>query len=85
MDYMVNVHIPEVLATGMFTGHKMFRLLTRFDEEKGTTYNVQYYLNNIQDYYSYQELHAPALKDDMLQQFGSKFMTFRTLLEEVTG
>lgn len=84
LAYMLSTHIPEVLATGMFTGHKFLRLISKFEEEKGITYNVQYYLSDMDNYYTYQQDYAPALKDDMSEKFGNRFMSFRTLLEEVT-
>lgn len=83
LRFMQHTHIPDVLNTGLFSGHKMYKLLTRFEGETGTTYNIQYYLNSLSDYEKYQEEFAPALQKDVIDRYDGKFMTFRTLLEEV--
>ena len=41
LAWMRETHIPEVLATGLFTGHSLLRVLTT-DAEEGITYSVQY-------------------------------------------
>ncbi len=83
VEWMRTVHIPEVLSTGLFTGHRFLRLLSRFEEETGTTYAVQYYMRTADDYEKYRNDHAPALQAKTVNKFAGGFMAFRTLLEEV--
>jgi hypothetical protein len=81
--WMLNEHIPQVLATGMFHSHKMFKVLSRFPEETGTTYSIQYFLDNIERFETYKAEFAPALRQMTLDKFGERFTAFRTVLEEI--
>jgi len=83
LEWMLNVHIPKVLDTGLFRSWKMFRVITRFDEETGTTYSVQYMLDNLDKYDMYRTLYAPTLQQETFDKYGERFTAFRTLLEEV--
>jgi hypothetical protein len=86
LEWLLNEHIPNVLATGMFESYRMFKVLNRFPEETGTTYSIQYMLKNMADYELYRTMYSPALQDETLERFGdriSKIVTFRTLLEEI--
>jgi hypothetical protein len=83
LEWMLNEHIPKVIETGLFQSHRMFRLLTRYEEETGTTYSVQYLLKNMADYEIYRTLYAPPLQQETHDKFGEKILAFRTLMEEV--
>ena len=83
IDWMQNVHIPMVIDTGMFLSHKMFWLLTRFDDETGTTYSVQYQLKDLESFEKYRTEFAPALQQETMKKFGDRFNAFRTIMEEV--
>lgn len=82
LAFMREKHIPDVLNTGLFHGHKMYRIMEQ-DEQDGVTYSVQYHLNNITDYFTYQNDYAPKLQEEHSKLFGEKFVAFRTLLREV--
>jgi hypothetical protein len=81
LAWMKNIHIPEVMDTGHFTGHKMFKVL--LNKEEGTSYSVQYFAKNMAELQLYQALHAPELQARHRQQFGDGAVSFRTVLEEV--
>lgn len=49
LEWMKSKHIPDVLATGLFIDNKIFRIITD-DNEEGSTYSIQYYLNSMNDY-----------------------------------
>ena len=82
MQWMKEVHIPEMLATGKFTEAKMCRVMV--DEEMGgLTYSVQYTTkdkNTLEQYYIED---AERLRQDGMDRFGGKFVAFRTELEMV--
>ncbi len=82
-QWMKNVHIPEVLATGRFTGFKFLRLLNEVPDATGNTYAIQYYAENIGQIETYLDTEAPAMRKSHDEAFGSKFVAFRTVLEEV--
>ncbi|MDX1314183.1 MAG: DUF4286 family protein [Eudoraea sp.] len=80
LEWMRNVHIPDMLATGKFTEAKMSRVLV--DEEMGgITYSVQYTALNRESLQRYYDEDAPRLRRDTQELFGDKFVAFRTELE----
>lgn len=81
--WMREVHIPEVISTGLMHGYRMLRLLTRQPDETGVTYNIQYTLQSLEDYERYQAEFAPALQQKTAAKFPGKFVAWRTLLEEI--
>ena len=82
LRWMREVHIPDVMRTGHFTEHRMFRVLA--DEDSGGgTYSIQYSCPAMDDFLSYEAQHAPRLRAEHSQRYGSKFVAFRTLLEAV--
>lgn len=47
INWMKTVHIPEVMQTGCFNGHKFLRLLNENPEATGVTYAIQYFLDSV--------------------------------------
>ncbi len=82
LKWMKSKHIPDVLNTGFFYDHKIFRLLD-VDQTDGVTYAIQYFCNNMEDYNEYQKMHAPALQKEHASRYQNKFVAFRTLLQQV--
>ena len=78
--WMIEIHIPDVLKTGLFTGYQMQRILTE-GSEGGTTYAIQYTMPNMNSYKDYEKNHAPKLQEDHTKKFNGKFGAFRTLME----
>ena len=84
LQYMRTKHIPDVLKTGMFVSHRMFKVL--HDQEDGTiSYSIQYFAKSIEHVNQYLEVFAPVLIEQHKQRFANKHVAFRTLLEEITG
>jgi Domain of unknown function (DUF4286) len=82
LKWMKEVHIPDVMKTGMFIENKILRLLG--DEDSGgTTYAIQYTCATMEDYDRYRTAFAPALQKATTEKFKDKFVAFRTLLETV--
>ena len=81
LKWMQKEHIPDVLSTGLFTGYRICRLLDVEDE--GSTYSIQYSCNSLVEYNAYRTNHAPQLQREILDKFGDRFTTFRTLLEVI--
>ena len=80
---MKETHIPEVLATGRFTGSKFLRLLNEVPDATGNTYAIQYYAENIGQLEAYLDNEAAGLRKRHNDAFGAKIVAFRTVLEEV--
>jgi hypothetical protein len=81
-DWMKNKHIPDVLATGLFTDNKIFRIKSP-DDESGITYSIQYFCNSMEEYEKYQNEFAPKLQSEHTEKYKDKFVAFRTIMEEV--
>lgn len=73
-------HIPEVLATGNFTGAKLTRVLVK-EELGGVTYSVQYRAKSREALDNYYQNDAEKLRQDGLSRFADKLLSFRTELE----
>jgi hypothetical protein len=84
LDFMTNHHIRDVMNTGMFTENRMYKVLG--DEDSGgTTYSIQYLCETMEKFRQYEDIYAPALRNDHDSRFRNKFVAFRTLLEKVDG
>ncbi len=82
LKWMQEVHVPDVMRTGMFLENRIFRVLA--DEDSGgKTYAIQYFCENMEAYEIYRDQFAPALQNDASSRYGDKFVAFRTLLEVV--
>lgn len=82
LQWMKETHIPNVLRTGMFVSHKIYKVL--HDQEDGTTsYSIQYFAETIEHVTRYLEVFAPVLIEEHRKRFHDKHVAFRTLLEEV--
>ena len=81
LKWMQDVHIPDVLKTGLFLDCRICRLL--LEEETGVTYTFQYTANSIDDYHQYQKEHAPLLQKEHNDRFKDKFVAFRSLMEVI--
>lgn len=80
LQWMQQVHIPAVMATGCFVRFQLVRLLET-DEEEGPTYAVQYYANSMEAYEQYLHKHANALRLEAMQLWGNQFIAFRSLMQ----
>jgi Domain of unknown function (DUF4286) len=83
MIWMQHKHIPEMLATGKFSSARMVRVLIE-EEMGGTTYSVQYTTDSKETLQKYYQEDAPKLRDEALQLFGDKILSFRTELELIS-
>ena len=80
LTWMRNVHIPDVLKTGLFIENKLFRVLS-VEEHEGYTYSIQYFLKTMEEYEEYKQNYAPALQAEYKKRYEGRFAAFRTLLE----
>ncbi|MHA4893415.1 DUF4286 family protein [Pedobacter sp. PWIIR3] len=81
LKWMQEIHIPEVMATGLFVSSRLLKVIDSPNE--GVTYCAQYVAENMDDYLSYQEKFAPALQTDLNDKFANQIVAFRTLMEYV--
>ena len=79
LQWMKDIHIPEVMETGFFLENKICRLMV--DDE--ITYAIQYTCENMDKLNKYQEKYAPKIQEKHTSRYKGKFGAFRTLLEIV--
>lgn len=82
LEWMKNIHIPEVMRTGIFSEFRFLKVLSN-DESGGQTYSVQYTCLNMERFEQYEAIYAPILRNETIKRYGDKFIAFRTLLETV--
>jgi hypothetical protein len=81
LNWMKSVHVPDVMATGLFTESKILKVLS--EEDEGNTFSFQYYFNKMEDYNKYKNEFAPKLQKDVADKYAGRFAAFRTLLEVI--
>jgi len=82
LDWQKNVHIPEIMATGLFSDYKFFRLLHQ-DDAMGITYVIQYLSSSIDNYKKYIEEFATPLSKKAFAKWSDQFISFHTVMEIV--
>lgn len=82
LAWLLEEHIPQVLATGCFTTYQLVRLL-EVDDSEGPTYAIQYRAASRADYDRYMEGHATELRSRSYAKWGDRFMAFHSVMEVV--
>lgn len=83
IQWMQEVHIPEVMSTGFFQEHRLMRMLSEVEDATGKTYAIQYMANSLDELETYLNTSAPKLQKASIIRYGTKMAAFRTVLEEV--
>lgn len=82
LHWMQTFHIPNVMRTGCFVTHKIYKVLTH-DDPQSVSFAIQYIANTMDRLQEYFDKHAPALRQEVKDKFGEKQVSYRTVLEEV--
>ena len=80
LQWMLDIHIPEVLGTGCFYKHQLVKILDT-DETEGITYAVQYYAESQSAYEDYISNYAGNFRKAISDKWGEQVYSFRTLME----
>ncbi|TNE46605.1 MAG: DUF4286 family protein [Deltaproteobacteria bacterium] len=80
-QWMEDVHIPDVLATGYFLNASIFQQLEPPAEEGRSAYQIRYTCQSLNDLESYQANSAAALQADHTQRYQGRFAASRTILQ----
>ncbi len=81
--WMKDTHIHEILHTGYFNNHRMFKVKIPTSLEGESTYIIQYECSSIDDYITYAENEASKLQAEYASKFAGKVTTARTVLETI--
>jgi len=83
LTWMLEKHIPSVIATGYFQGWHMSRLIDPPPEGHTLTFNLQYECKDWQAYIQYKDNCATKLQEEHQDKFKGRFVAIRTLLERI--
>ncbi len=79
--WMLHEHMPELLATGLFSECRLSRLADTDDEDDSPTYSAQYTCPSRAEYERYIAQHAAAMRQKGLDKFGGGFVAFRSVMD----
>lgn len=79
LKWMREIHIPDVMKTGLFLEHKFCRIFE--DDPDGVTYAIQYFTKNMEDFQRYQTEFAADLQKEHTERYKDMYVAFRTLME----
>ena len=83
LEWMRDIHIPQMLATGKFSAAKLVRVLVE-EQMGGVTYAVQFTTDSKETLERYYHEDAPALRLESQKLFADKALSFRTELELIS-
>jgi Domain of unknown function (DUF4286) len=81
VEYMNQVHVPDVLKTGCFSECRFHKVVGGEADE--VAYVLQYRCRSLADYHRYRDHFAPALQKEHTDRFAGKFRGSRQVLEEL--
>jgi hypothetical protein len=82
VNWMRDIHIPEVMATACFSSYR-FLHLEGYDDEEGFTYAIQYACPSRALFDIYQVEHAPLMQQKYKEIFDGQIVVFRTILKMI--
>ncbi len=82
LQWIKNVHMPEVIQTKCFTSASILQLLET-DETEGCTYVVQYFAESKSMYNNYIEKFAPLMRQKNFDKWGNQFIAFRSVMQQL--
>ncbi len=83
LEWLQDVHIPEILETGCFTSTGILQLLET-DDSEGPTFAVQYMAESKGLYNQYMEKFAGIMRKRALDKWGDKIIAFRSLMKVIS-
>lgn len=81
LQWMREVHVPDVMNTGCFLSNKIMRLKDPIQD--GNTYSFQYFADTDEILAHYLEVYAPTLRADVDRKFANQYLAFRTILDVI--
>lgn len=79
LQWMLDIHIPEMLGTGCFYKHQLVKVLAE-DDSDGATYAIQYYAENMARFNEYEAKYANGFRKEIRQRWGDEALSFNTLM-----
>ena len=79
--WMQDVHIPEVMAIGIFSKSQINRVIVQGDSDN--TFAIAYTCENMKDLHKYEVNFASDFQQKHVNRYGEKAVCFRTLMEVI--
>jgi hypothetical protein len=79
LKWMVDDHIPEVMACGFFIKAQMNRIISKGDSDN--TFAIGYTCSSMKDLHRYQIDFAFSLQQKHTDRYGKKALSFSTIME----
>lgn len=81
LNWMTEVHIPAVMATGYFNSYQVLNVIDSPNE--GVTYCIQYQTDSLESFNQFYSKHLHRLQDIHNKRFENQFVLFNTLMKTV--
>lgn len=83
LEWMNKIHIPEVLNTGYFLGHKILKNIQPENDQDKVEYTIMYKCESMDKYLEYSVNAATELQKKHTELFNGAFTANRKILEAV--
>lgn len=80
LQWMKNIHIPDVMNTGCFESFKVTKIVEDPDDQ-GIGFAIQYVAYSILTLEKYMATFAKKLQEEHSQRYAGQYVAFRTVLE----
>ena len=81
IEWMQDVHIPQMISTGCFTEAKLQKLVLDKQDEK--TFAIAYKCFSIKELKKYQTKYASTLQAEHIKRYKDKVLAFPTVLDVI--
>jgi hypothetical protein len=81
-EWLLNVQLPSIMATGFFEQYQLVRLL-EVDDEEGPTYALQLRSSSIENVDSYRYKHLDEVEQQERNMWGNDLISFRSLMQVI--
>jgi hypothetical protein len=82
LEWLEEVHIPEVMMTLKPKSYRIMRLLTEI-ENAGATFSVQYNFDTLTDFEQFENEFQKDLDYEIHKRYSGHYVFFPSLLEEI--
>lgn len=82
VQWMQQIHLPAMMATGCFERYEFSRLIDPPGDEY-SIYVAQYQAVGMEELNRYYELHSADLRADAINRWENKFLIFRSVAEQL--
>jgi hypothetical protein len=81
LNWMIDEHIPEVMACGIFTKAQINRVISNVDSDN--TFAIGYTCSSMKALHQYQIDFANMMQQKHTDRYGKKALSFSTIMEVI--